>query len=223
MKRAASTTIVSYFHLKKESLECQRCHNRFLGQSKLDKHINICKQWKCVVCLKTFLSSETFERHLRSNCPPKRFKCVKCEKTYSRSSDKNSHELKCLGIPKNQRDICKKSFPDLDIIENPTSTERENDSKAIPVPNTFVFLDLETTGLPEGDQFPQITELSLLAVHIENLDNIAFNNTPRVINKLQLTFSPTKLITPGATLITGEMSIFCHSLYTDKYMPILWI
>ena len=101
--------------------------------------------------------------------------------------------------------------------------EREHDTKVNPVPNTFVFLDLETTGLPEGNNFPQITELSLVAVHIENLDNIAFNNTPRVINKLQLTFSPTKLITPGATLITGERKIFFDSLYTAIFTFIICI
>lgn len=66
---------------------------------------------------------------------------------------------------------------------------------------TFVFLDLETTGLPQYEfGATKITELSLIAVQS---DHIRTGILPRVQNKLSLCFNPRKLIQTKAAEITG--------------------
>ncbi|XP_060535526.1 three-prime repair exonuclease 1 [Cylas formicarius] len=66
---------------------------------------------------------------------------------------------------------------------------------------TFVFLDLETTGLPHLEQNKtKITELCMIAVQEEHL---GLKNVPRVQNKLNLCFNPTKFISLDAELMTG--------------------
>lgn len=68
---------------------------------------------------------------------------------------------------------------------------------------TFVFLDLETTGLPR-DQ-PRVSELSLSAVHRYSLQSSPGQTPqlPRVMDKLTLCIDPKKPFTPGAERITG--------------------
>ncbi|XP_072397095.1 uncharacterized protein [Diabrotica undecimpunctata] len=77
------------------------------------------------------------------------------------------------------------------------STWRESMSEI----KTFVFLDLESTGLPlyENNK-TRITELCLTAVQAEHIRLGVF---PRVQNKLNLCFNPCKLISADAEKITG--------------------
>ncbi|XP_018429871.1 PREDICTED: three prime repair exonuclease 2 [Nanorana parkeri] len=71
---------------------------------------------------------------------------------------------------------------------------------------TFIFLDLEATGL-HGD-LPKITELCLVAVHVSSLKNPATDDSgetqlPRVMDKLCLCVDPDKPLTKEASEITG--------------------
>lgn len=66
---------------------------------------------------------------------------------------------------------------------------------------SFVFMDLETTGLPkEENNTTKITELCLVAVQA---DHLSLGVLPRIQNKLNLCFDPKKLINPLAMAVTG--------------------
>ena len=66
---------------------------------------------------------------------------------------------------------------------------------------TFVFFDMETTGLPHLEYFKtKITELSLVAVQSDHIELGVF---PRVQNKLSMCFNPNKLISLEASKNTG--------------------
>ncbi|XP_020648734.2 three prime repair exonuclease 2 [Pogona vitticeps] len=73
---------------------------------------------------------------------------------------------------------------------------------------TFVFLDIETTGLPKDR--PRVAELCLFAVHRRSLQHplprvvtTPLDQLPRVIDKLTLCIDPQKPFTPVAEEITG--------------------
>ncbi|XP_068624889.1 three prime repair exonuclease 2-like [Battus philenor] len=69
---------------------------------------------------------------------------------------------------------------------------------------TYVFVDLETTGLPSEEiNRTKITELSMVAVKREHLLDTKAGATPRVQNKLTLCFNPCRLVQPGSTQTTG--------------------
>lgn len=75
---------------------------------------------------------------------------------------------------------------------------------------TFVFMDIETTGLPlYENNTTKITELCLTAVHASHLRLGAF---PRVQNKLNLCFNPCKLISADSEKITGKLKDLEHFL-----------
>lgn len=66
---------------------------------------------------------------------------------------------------------------------------------------TFIFFDIETTGLPSTEnRKTKITELCLNAVRSEHVE---MGTYPRIQNKLTLCFNPQKLIQPIAAEITG--------------------
>ncbi|XP_069842319.1 three prime repair exonuclease 2-like isoform X2 [Dendropsophus ebraccatus] len=72
--------------------------------------------------------------------------------------------------------------------------------------NTFVFLDLEATGL--NRDLPKITEICLIAVHVSSLKNPVTDETgevqlPRIMDKLCLCVDPGKPLTAVASSITG--------------------
>ncbi|KAL4844338.1 hypothetical protein H8958_010500 [Nasalis larvatus] len=74
---------------------------------------------------------------------------------------------------------------------------------------TFVFLDLEATGLPSME--PEIAELSLFAVHRSSLENLERDESgapvlPRVLDKLTLCMCPERPFTAKASEITGLSS-----------------
>ncbi|KAM4019525.1 three prime repair exonuclease 2 [Anomaloglossus baeobatrachus] len=71
---------------------------------------------------------------------------------------------------------------------------------------TFVFLDLEATGL--NQDLPKITEICLIAVHVSSMENPVTNESgevqlPRVMDKLCFCVDPGKPLTEGASRITG--------------------
>ncbi|KAG5307689.1 TREX2 exonuclease, partial [Acromyrmex insinuator] len=59
---------------------------------------------------------------------------------------------------------------------------------------TFVFFDLETTGLIQENVMPRITEIALVAVSTESIRNGNKNCLPRVLHKLVLPVNPQKVI-----------------------------
>lgn len=74
---------------------------------------------------------------------------------------------------------------------------------------SYVFLDLETTGLPFLESSnPKITELCLISVQAEH---ILLGRTPRVQNKLNLCFNPYKIIYPHIEDKTGNFFNINHS------------
>uniref|UniRef100_A0A1B6FXI8 Exonuclease domain-containing protein n=1 Tax=Cuerna arida TaxID=1464854 RepID=A0A1B6FXI8_9HEMI len=78
---------------------------------------------------------------------------------------------------------------------------------------TYVFFDLETTGLPQFENGTRITEISLVAASRDQIadkhngvtkeNNISNDFLPRVLNKINLTVYPCKMIQPRASEITG--------------------
>lgn len=73
--------------------------------------------------------------------------------------------------------------------------------------STFVFFDIETTGLLGCDP-PKITELAFTACLREHLLNANKNEIPRAVHKLLLPFNPQKVIHPESTRLTGKINIF---------------
>ncbi|KAL0102055.1 hypothetical protein PUN28_018536 [Cardiocondyla obscurior] len=64
---------------------------------------------------------------------------------------------------------------------------------------TFVFLDLETTGLIEKSSMPKITEVALVAVSRES---ICKGFPPRILHKLVVPINPNRIIPPNVEQIT---------------------
>ncbi|KAK9886836.1 hypothetical protein WA026_018486 [Henosepilachna vigintioctopunctata] len=65
----------------------------------------------------------------------------------------------------------------------------------------FAFLDLETTGLPSNEyNKTKITELSIAVVES---NHIRLGVYPRIRNKLNLCFNPSKIVNPIVTELTG--------------------
>lgn len=75
------------------------------------------------------------------------------------------------------------------------------DPPKIPI-STLVFMDLETTGLPNmiGKRNVHITEISFVAI---NRKDFEMDTHSRVINKLSLCVRPRTSISPGAMSVTG--------------------
>uniref|UniRef100_A0A182RJN9 Exonuclease domain-containing protein n=1 Tax=Anopheles funestus TaxID=62324 RepID=A0A182RJN9_ANOFN len=68
---------------------------------------------------------------------------------------------------------------------------------------SFVFFDLETTGLPHLEHFrTKITELSMVACARGHLLESS-TDLPRVTHKLSLCFNPSRMITLASSLSTG--------------------
>jgi len=94
--------IISFFKTtEQETLQefiCDTCKKCFLYRDDYLSHCNTCERHFCSVCKKMFWSKRNYEKHLVSNCPPKRYMCIRCKKTYSRKSDKDAHERRCLSL-----------------------------------------------------------------------------------------------------------------------------
>lgn len=84
------------------------------------------------------------------------------------------------------------------VATNITSTDEYQKSFDI---KTFIFVDIETTGLPtEEHNKSKITELSMIAVQAQHISLGVF---PRVQNKLSLCFNPRKMVSLEAERLTG--------------------
>lgn len=73
---------------------------------------------------------------------------------------------------------------------------------------TFVFMDLEATGLPFSQ--PKIAEMCLFAVNRHAFEYPQYSNSsrpiplfPRLVDKLCICINPDKQFTPGANAVTG--------------------
>ncbi|KAL6442148.1 hypothetical protein ACFW04_002445 [Cataglyphis niger] len=67
---------------------------------------------------------------------------------------------------------------------------------------TFIFFDLETTGLIQGKIMPRIMEIALVAVTRESMRNSNKASSPRVLHKLILPINPQKIIPPNVEYMT---------------------
>lgn len=74
---------------------------------------------------------------------------------------------------------------------------------------TFVFFDIEATGLPDHEfNKTKITELALIACSkVELLKTDGKRKVPRVLHKLTICVNPRKMISPESTKITGKETI----------------
>ncbi|CAH0596852.1 unnamed protein product [Chrysodeixis includens] len=69
---------------------------------------------------------------------------------------------------------------------------------------TYVFIDLETTGLPKHESNQtRITELSMVAVSRDHVMKATPEELPRVLNKFTKCFNPERPINPKSAEITG--------------------
>lgn len=89
------------------------------------------------------------------------------------------------------------------MAESTLSMPSDNSSKEI---KTFLFFDIETTGLPEYENNKtKITEISLMAITRDQLQQYSnYNIFPRVVNKLNLCFNPGRLIHFDSTRLSGK-------------------
>ena len=74
---------------------CRKCLVNIRGQIQYKQHVESCDKHYCNVCNKRFHSNQTYQKHLK-NCPPQRFASQNCRKTYSRKSDTDTHNRKCI-------------------------------------------------------------------------------------------------------------------------------
>lgn len=99
---------------------------------------------------------------------------------------------------------------------------------------TFVFLDLETTGLPHLEhKRTRITEIALVSAQrdeiLEKSKSIdrrhvrAADLLPRVVNKINICVYPQKMILPQTSEITGKslFSLWFYFTLQDIFVPSL--
>ncbi|KAK3593692.1 hypothetical protein CHS0354_013588 [Potamilus streckersoni] len=90
------------------------------------------------------------------------------------------------------------SKKDVQVAVTGKPAKKKNKREAF---STFVFMDIETTGLITRGNNPKITELCLVSVQREEL--LDGNGAPRVLNKLVLCFNPRKSLSQTASEMTG--------------------
>ena len=151
---------------------CKHCKTTIQGLSQLQQHEGICQKRFCEVCKKTFHYVETFRKHLRQNCPPKRFYCSKCKKSYSRLSDKSVHEQKCCGIPQYNCEKCLRVFLTAKLLENHTCQMRKDGTPA-------------TTLTVQDKSDDEIEIIATTSTMREKLDDEVENLSPVPHNKHQ--------------------------------------
>ena len=77
-----------------------------------------------------------------------------------------------------------------------------SDHQGLKMIRTFIFFDLETTGLIKNNTMPKITEMSLIAVS-GNIIRSGIDSLPRVLHKLILPIHPDRIISEQINDITG--------------------
>lgn len=73
---------------------------------------------------------------------------------------------------------------------------------------TFIFFDLETTGLITKASMPRITEMSLIGVTRSAICD-TLDPLPRVLHKLVIPVHPGIQISKKITEITGNVIFYC--------------
>lgn len=81
---------------------------------------------------------------------------------------------------------------------------------------TFVFFDVETTGLIQGKVMPRITEIALIAVSRESICHGNRDSLPRILHKLVLPINPQKVIPPNVEHLTSELSLVRINSYINE-------
>lgn len=87
---------------------------------------------------------------------------------------------------------------------------------------TFVIIDLETTGLPHKEyNRTKITEMCLLAASRKDIRNTAFGELPPIC-KLSFMLNPEKTITPDSVKITGITNdrIKYSPIFKEKFQTV---
>ena len=74
---------------------CIKCLINIRGQIQYKQHAESCDKHYCHVCNKRFHSNQLYQKYLKKNCP-QRFACQNCTKTYSKKSDRDTHNRKCI-------------------------------------------------------------------------------------------------------------------------------
>ncbi|XP_070534095.1 three-prime repair exonuclease 1-like [Ptychodera flava] len=83
------------------------------------------------------------------------------------------------------------------------SNQTDKENKGMPI-QTFVFMDLEATGLPSGKKLPDVIELAMRAVPRKALTKASTEaDEPRVQDKLLMCITPEKPVVPRAQKMTG--------------------
>lgn len=71
--------------------------------------------------------------------------------------------------------------------------------------STFVFMDLESTGLPMYGNRVRTTEVSLISVSRKNILNcLSQDCIPRIVNKISFVVNPRTIIPDEVVEMTGE-------------------
>lgn len=189
---------------------CTKCSKTYTRKSDKSAHEHKCcgvPQHRCTQCNHIFLTKKLVESH-----------ACKCETTKNDTSsqekstnDKSGYE-KFMEKSNATKDVtmdegfktCKETIAKKyeQQLDNKDKHNLMCEPGRVNV-ETFVFLDLETISLIEGSKFPEITELSLICVHRDNLLSPGKNNLPRVMNKMILALQPDGVIKDSARFITG--------------------
>jgi len=69
---------------------------------------------------------------------------------------------------------------------------------------TFIFFDLETTGLITEKIMPKITEIALVAIARKSINSNYNNTPPRVLHKLVIPINPQKIISSKIEHLTSK-------------------
>ncbi|XP_006824670.1 three-prime repair exonuclease 1-like [Saccoglossus kowalevskii] len=97
---------------------------------------------------------------------------------------------------------------DHDVLAAETSDIKPTGSRFTPT-ETYVFIDLEATGLPVLDILPDITEIAMVAVSRKVFEEGSTSRAPpRALDKLVMCVQPSREVNPGAQKMTGLSKSF---------------
>ena len=83
---------------------------------------------------------------------------------------------------------------------------------------TYIFMDLETTGIPKNDPVrTRITELCLIAVRKIDILN---SKKIRIHDTFSICVNPNRSVTIGATEVSGEYSTSCRIGQSKNANPV---
>ena len=86
--------------------------------------------------------------------------------------------------------------------------------------STYCFLDIETTGLLQLHKEVYITEIALVCVDRDNLQNVTTNGLPRVLHKLCLPVNPEVLVEHGSYCLLYTSDAADEGLGVDLFVQL---